>query len=332
MKESDIRPADLFNRYLALAERDAELLLEREAEFDRIACPACDGAGSHALEKGGYRYDLCHECGSLYLNPRPGPALLSEFYAEAESVRFWATDFYRATAEARRERMFRPRAKLAATLADEAGLPPDARLADIGPGYGIFLEEARALGRFGWIGGVEPAASLAQVCRDKGFSVLEVTAEAVPPGAIEADLATAFEVLEHVVVPLEFLEGVRSTLAPGGLALMTTLTVDGFDIQVLWEKSKAVVPPHHINLLSVKGYRMLLARAGLELVSLETPGELDLDIVGNTLKQNPDLDVGRFIRALAIDSSEQTRDLFRAFLQKSFLSSHIRMIVCRPHD
>ena len=72
--------------------------------------------------------------------------------------------------------------------------------------------------------------------------------------------------------------------------MFTTLTVSGFDIQVLWEKSKSVYPPHHINLFSIDGFRRLVERSGLNLVNLCTPVELDVDIVRNIYLEKSDIE------------------------------------------
>lgn len=329
MKETDIRPKQLFDRYLQLAAEDAARLAEDAAGFVAVPCPACGGEGADSFVKASYRYCECRQCGSLFLNPRPTPERMERFYAEAESVRFWSTDFYRQTAEARRVSMFRPRAEMAAEMAERLGLGANARLADVGAGYGLFLEEAAQLGRFGTLTAVEPAAELAAVCRDKGFTVVEKTAEAVADGEVAADLATAFEVLEHVNEPLGFLRAVGTLLAPGGVAILTTLTASGFDIQVLWDAAKGVYAPHHINLMSVDGIEALVRRAGLELVELATPGRLDVDIVANTLAERSDVTPGRFVTNLLAASAE-TRAAFQSFLAANRLSSHVRFVVRRP--
>ena len=54
---------------------------------------------------------------------------------------------------------------------------------------------------------------------------------------------------------------------------------DGFDLQMLWEKSSQISPPHHINFLSLNGFRSLFNRAGLKNIQLTTPGQLDVDIL-----------------------------------------------------
>jgi hypothetical protein len=150
----------------------------------------------------------------------------------------------------------------------------------------------------------------------------------VGEGEISAAFVTAFEVLEHVYNPSGFLSGVRRTMAPGGIFFFTTLTVTGFDIQVLWEYSKSVYPPHHINLLSPKGIRRLLERNGFEVMELTTPGELDVDIVRNIVIEQPRIAVSRFVRQI-ISSSDEVRSDFQSFLKRNALTSHMRVIAKR---
>lgn len=326
MKEHDIRPKDLFDRYLELARLDSDKLLERRSSFRHVDCPGCgENAPTAAFVKCGYEYVVCGSCGSLYLDPRPTPALMEEFYASAESVRFWSTDFYAKTEEARRERLFKPRAQAVSEIADRLGVPKDAALCDIGAGYGIFLEEVRSRGRFQSILGVEPAAALADACRRKGFATLEKTVEKVVPGEASSDLTTCFEVLEHVHSPVEFLKATRNLLKPGGRLIATTLVCTGFDIAVLWERSRSVHPPHHINLMSVKGLHRLFTRSGYTIESLDTPGRLDIDIVRNAALEDPKLPLPRFVRSL-LASDDATCGAFQEFLGANRLSSHVRIV------
>ncbi|MDA0747516.1 MAG: class I SAM-dependent methyltransferase [bacterium] len=326
MKEAEIRPQDLFKQYLALAREDAETFFDF-GRFVNVACPACGSVPSRpAFEKYGFQYVVCDHCGSLYNSPRPTPEMFEDYYKKGKAVEFWGSDFYRVTAESRREKMFRPRAELIAQLVKDQGGAARGTFLDIGSGYGIFGEEMRRLGCFEQVVGVEPSPGLAEICRGKGFEVIEKYAEDLSAEDADCRVAAAFEVLEHVFDPYTFLSGVRRVLKENGLLVFTTLTISGFDLQVLWQESNSIHPPHHINLLSVEGLQAVVERSGFELVELSTPGKLDIDIVSNALKDNPDLQLPGFVSYLLHHRGEKTRTEFQQFLQNHCLSSHVRVI------
>jgi 2-polyprenyl-3-methyl-5-hydroxy-6-metoxy-1,4-benzoquinol methylase len=326
MKEEEIRPLDIFNRYLELSRRDIARFFGDQSQFVEVTCPACGSEYREpGLEKLGFRYVYCKDCESLYLSPRPNAGMINRYYQESEAVRFWETHFFRKTAEARREKMFKPRARLIVDWADRVGIDRSATIVDVGSGYGIFLEEVSKLKRFRQTVGIELAPNLASVCRSKGFQIIEKPVEEIGEGELCAAFVTAFEVLEHVYNPSAFLGGVRRAMGPGGIFALTTLTSTGFDIQVLWEHSKSVYPPHHINLLSAKGMCQLANRNGFDVIEVTTPGELDVDIVRNIVNEDPEIGIPRFVRQI-ISSSDAVRSDFQSFLKRNGMSSHMRVI------
>ncbi len=327
MKEEHIRPARLFDRYLEIALDDAKELLSGATEFDDVACPGCAAAGvTERFDRHGFEYRCCAECRSLYLSPRPSEAQLGRFYSTSKAVAYFATHFYKETEDARRRELVRPKAEMTAEWARRLGATDC--LVDVGAGYGTYLEETRALGVFDQLRAVEPAARLAAVCRDKGFDVIELPAEAISE-PVGATCCTCFEVLEHVHDPLRLLGALKRIVRPGGMVLFTTLTASGFDIVELWRESKSVMPPSHLNLLTTTGLRRLVERAGLELVDLSTPGRLDVDILANALRDRPELPVSRFARQI-VEAPEPVRQRFQRFLQHSELSSHVRVVARHP--
>lgn len=326
MKESDIRPAGLFTQYLDLLRRDCIELRSAAGDFVTVPCPGCGTAHAEtAFEKDGFGYALCRVCGSLYISPRPSRDRLDRYYRESKAIRFWSTHFYRETADTRREKIFRPRAAVITGWLGRIGVDGDATVVDIGAGYGLLLEELSRLGTFRGLIGIEPSPDLAAVCREQGFRVIESTAESIAEGTVRADMATAFEVLEHVFDPAEFIRAAARCLRPEGLLLLTTLTVSGFDIQVLWQHSKSVSPPQHLNLLSLEGIRRLLTRTGLVIEELTTPGQLDVDIVRNAAAERPDIPLPRFVRTL-LAAGPACQEEFQAFLQRHSMSSHVRVV------
>jgi hypothetical protein len=137
---------------------------------------------------------------------------------------------------------------------------------------------------------------------------------------------TSFEVLEHVYAPADFLTSIHNLLLPGGLAVFTTLTISGWDLQVLWNQSKSISPPHHLNLLSIEGLEELVQRVGFGVVEIATPGELDVDIVRNMVAENPGLALPRFDSYLLRKRDGGTWQAFQEFLQEHRLSSHVRVV------
>jgi hypothetical protein len=112
--------------------------------------------------------------------------------------------------------------------------------------------------------------------------------------------------------------------------VFTTLTVSGWDIQVLWERSKSISPPHHINLMSTEGLARLVERTGLLVEEIATPGELDVDIVRNMLQEEPALPLPPFVRYMLQRRGPEAWADFQAFLRQHALSSHVRVTARRP--
>jgi SAM-dependent methyltransferase len=328
MKEREIRPEALLNRYLELSAQDAERCFTNEPRLP-LPCVACGAERStHQFEKNGFAYAQCSECDTLFQSPRPPIAAFEAFYRQSESSRYWAEVFFPAVAEVRREKIFRPRVERLAQLCADHGIDVT-RLIDVGAGYGIFLEEWCARFPAAELLAVEPSTSLANECRSKGFAVVEEIVENVVGHDDSADLVTCFEVLEHVYDPLDFVRVLAQLARPGGWVFLSTLGADGFDLQVLWDQSTQIFPPHHINFLSVNGFDRLFRRAGLVDVLVTTPGQLDVDIVRNAAAKNPQLLADqRFLRNLL--SNERTSAAFQRFLVDQRMSSHVWVIGRKP--
>lgn len=325
MKESEIRPEALLRRYLELSEHDATTCFGNESRVS-IPCVACGSPRvAQDFEKHGFAFSLCQDCGTLFQTPRPAQSAFEAFYQDSVSSNYWAEVFFPAVAEVRREKIFIPRVERLALMCKKQGLAVN-RLIDVGAGYGIFLDEWRKRVPETQLVAVEPSASMAMECRTKGFEVVESSAEEI---GVEyqntADLVVCFEVLEHVYEPLGFLKSLMRLSKPGGYVFLSTLCVDGFDLQMLWDKSNQIFPPHHINFLSVAGFEKLFERAGLGSVSITTPGKLDVDIVINAFTKDEDLLRGQdFIKRVL--SKEKTAKAFQNFISENCLSSHVWVI------
>ena len=320
MKESEIRPRELLERYLSLSGEDAQRFFSNGYR-ENVECVAC-GSDLAAVEftKQGFDYSRCRSCASLFVSPRPSAEQFHHFYQASPSSEYWAKEFFPVVAEARREKIFRPRVHELLKLCEAKNLQIR-QIVDVGAGYGIFLEEWRERVPEAELIAVEPSPELASVCRSKGLTVHESVLEEVDASNIQADLAVCFEVLEHVHNPYEFLTKMVRLVRPGGYLLISTLSIDGFDLQLLGAQSDQISPPHHINFLSVDGMRLLFRRLGMTDISVTTPGKLDVEIVRNAFnRKGYSAELPNFIKKIVFN--DELANKFQAFLASNCLSSH----------
>jgi SAM-dependent methyltransferase len=329
MNEQDIRKREVFDRYLEMVGQDISVFFSDKRDFVEIPCQACGTQDySFQFKKAGFDYVLCNVCSTLFVNPRPNSELLAKFYVESPSTSFWVNEFFKPVAEARREKIFRPRAEY---LARKYGSEPEWIIGDIGSGFGLFLEELSKI----WVGStmiaIEPSREMSEICRSKGFEVLPCAFEDVEGWNGKFDLLTSFELFEHVFEPEAFLRKAWELLRPGGRLFLTTLNGKGFDIQVLWEKSKSVAPPHHLNFFNPRSVKMLLDRTGFLAEEISTPGQLDWDIVEGMIR-NDGIDAGRFYNFLANEGTERCKKEFQEWITRNNLSSHLRLVARKGND
>jgi SAM-dependent methyltransferase len=327
LKEQDIRPKEVFDEFLRLAEEDAKKFFPN-SQRTNCNCPGC-GSSENELkfEKKGFNYCSCNHCDSLFVNPRPTKQAFDRFYKDGASTRYFANTFLPSVLESRRHAIFTPRVEQVYKIAANENIIPEV-IVEIGAGHGIFLEEWAKVHPNSDRRAVEPNPIMAQYCRDIGIKVLETTSEDAKEWLGIADIGVSFEVLEHVTDPLAFVCSLLKFIRPGGLLIATGLCGDGFDIRVLGKRSKSITPPHHINFCSIEGYEQLFSRAGFEKIKIQTPGKLDVEIVHNALKDNS-IELSDF-ENLLLRKKPKHLDNFQKFLSKNQLSSHCWIAAQRP--
>ena len=327
MKEFEIRPQQLFDTYLEISKKDIDIFFSEHDRFESIACPACLSTEMElSFIKYGFSYQTCTKCGSLFVSPRPTSEMINDFYKQSASSKFWAEQFFPRTAEARREMIFKLRAQVIGDIVSKYNAHKPVSIIDVGAGYGIFLEEIKKNKDFSEVYAIEPNIELAKCCRGKNIRVIEKPVEKVNKSEVQASVICSFEVFEHLYDPEAFIMSMKSLLKPGGLMVFTTLTISGFDLQILWDRSKSISPPHHINFFSTEGLKKLIKRCGLIELEISTPGKLDVDIVKNTYEEYPDLQLPRFLTYIFKNRDSITLNQFQSFLSANSLSSHARVI------
>lgn len=253
-------------------------------------------------------------------------APLKEFYVRSPSTRYWIEEFFKPVAEARREKIFAPRAAYVAKMLPEI---TNQRVGDIGAGFGLFLEELRRLWPRGDFVAIEPSPEMASICREKGLRVEESIFEELSILDGSFSLLTTFELIEHLHTPDLLVKKAFRLLRPGGYFLATTLNGEGFDIQLLWEKSRSVFPPHHLNFLNPDSLARLCRNAGFVVKAAETPGLLDWQIVENAWERE-EARFDRFWEYLAKFGTIDAKQDLQSWITKHRLSSHMRVLAQKP--
>lgn len=335
LREQDIRPAGLLAEYLRLSAEDGQRLLTETGDMENRSCPGCGEDGTTpAFDKNGFTLVRCIDCDSLYVNPVPSTEALASFYRDSPSADYWVNVFFPAVAEARRDAIYKPRAARIAEIAAANGVALK-RVTDVGAGAGLFLDEFSRLNSEAALFAVEPNAAHASALSEKGIETFEGFADAAAQDSAwkaTADVVTCFEVLEHVTEPVSLLSDLSRLVRPGGLIVVSGLSGSGFDIRVLGEQSKPVSPPHHLTFLSIDGAETMVKRCGLELLSVTTPGELDVDIIRNAALENPECVDDPAIRRLVLEADDDERQAFQQSLKESRQSSHMWIVARRPEE
>jgi 2-polyprenyl-3-methyl-5-hydroxy-6-metoxy-1,4-benzoquinol methylase len=330
LRETEIRPDHLMKEQAARFAADVANLLKHKSKFVEVPCPACgESKGQKTFEKFELQYLECAVCETVYISPRPTPPILEDFYANSENYAYWNKFIFPSSAEARRERIFRPRADRAFEMCQRHGLRRGGVLMEVGAGFGLFCEEIKKLGFFDRVIAVEPTPDLAETCRKKGLEVFEQPVEKVTlePGSV--NVIACFEVLEHLFSPREYLRSCASLLAPGGLIVLTCPNIKGFDIVTLREVSDTV-DVEHLNYFHPDSLSRLVRACGLDVLEVSTPGQLDAELVRKkALAGEFDLSGHPFLKQLLLDEWDRLGGVFQEFLAANQLSSHMWLVATK---
>jgi 2-polyprenyl-3-methyl-5-hydroxy-6-metoxy-1,4-benzoquinol methylase len=149
------------------------------------------------------------------------------------------------------------------------------RLLDVGCGAGTFLGVAK---RRGWeVNGLEISPILAQTCRrDTNASVTVGSFEDASMPAHSYDLITLWDVLEHVIDPILWIDKTSAFLRPGGIALICTPDEDSLLARTacaLYKLSWTVIrypalalhPPTHTYFFTRRSLTRLLEERSLRV-------------------------------------------------------------------
>ena len=248
---------------------------------ESVRCCVCGGSEAQTVARG-YDYEYrtsrdewtyvrCLECALVYLNPRPAVSELARIYPPSyysfdESKRGNPlVGFFRRRLEALKARAFE---KL-------LGNGPK-RILDVGCGDGRFLSVLRDFGPSNWeLFGIDIDERAIRLAAKRGIRAeLSRLEDYQPQSDAESpdsggrfDMIVQFQVIEHVSSPDEMVRKVKDLLVPGGLFVIETPDVAGWDEALfrdgLWGGYHI---PRHWNLFTPTNLARMLDGAGFEPV------------------------------------------------------------------
>lgn len=318
LKESAMRPTESYKKWLQILELELPRFFSKG--LVHVPCVGCGATRSKpAFTKFGFAYKQCLKCHSLFVSPRPSQESLDRFYKNSKALKFWRENIIPQTEDVRQTHQISPLQAWSKSIVKHRAaqfthaLDYEQKFLSIWDN--AFVSHLPALTHLSVTG---PTSVLPMVPIAK-----KVSLKSIKPRSV--DIITAFNVLDRAHDPQVTVKTFASLCRRGGILLLTTNTGSGFEYLVLGGHSSRLVPPDRLNLLTVEAITKLLTKHGFELLDVSTPGKLDVQIVHETFKENPQVVLGPFLEHLFRFRSALALESFQNFLQLNSMSAYLRI-------
>lgn len=258
--------------------------------WETTACPLCGEPHSTPILRatdllyqvpGEFTLARCDACRHVFLNPRPTPDCIGQFYP-ADYGPFRGSEIRGQRSAATGWRSWSWLRRLVLWWIDSRAAPiPNPRPSpltsrpkalELGCSHGAFLQQLRERG---WeCVGIEPAAEVASRVAERGFDVrvgsLESAVSADPqafePGSFDAIFA--WMVVEHLHDPVATLRLARELLKPGGTLSFSVPNFGYWERRAFGQFWYALQLPTHLQHFTSTSLRRLLEVSGFERLEL----------------------------------------------------------------
>ena len=323
--EIDLRPFDLFKRYIQLTEKDVDVYFPKHALKDS-PCPGCRGKnGKASFAKLGMQYVECPDCSTLYVSPRPDDAALNGYYAKSAARDYWRDELSKKTNRKRQDKIIMPRFDWILDSTQE-NLPEAEHIVDVNTEQYGYIDELLDNAFFTRKTLLNPRIRLDDAALSGRINILNASLDPAPLKN-GADVVSIFEVADNAGDVDALFAALRAMLKKNGLCFMTDILIYGFDLQNLWDKAENIFPPDRLNVFTVEGLRALFKRHDFECLEFSTPGILDVELVETAVRHNPEIKLSRPMEYMLRSRGAESKTLFQEFLQENLLSSYARIVL-----
>ncbi len=322
LSEAAMRPPALYKEWKNILKKEVGELWQITANLQKIDCPGCDSKNNQEIfTVFGVRYKKCEDCGTVFAATRPTRDNLRDFYHHSLAVKFWKEKIIPASQEKRQQYSHNPLLRWFLDIVRAHQVNKESVVVDYQPKFNSIFLSRQDLD-FTNINLVDP---LYVNNDDQAIKTCDKLDKIID----QVSVFTAFNVLDKEANPDEFLREVSDKCQKGGLFFLTANTISGLEYQVLGGQASRLVPPDRLNLLSVEAVEYLLAKNNFTVLDISTPGKLDLDIIINEYKENPDIILPEFIKYIIKHRDKSVCRSLQSFLQLNNLSSFLRAVAIK---
>lgn len=245
------------------------------------SCPVCSGdnfadlysiEGHRKFETHLYR---CSNCGAVFMDPQPTEEYLNWFYqniyysSEHRQKMGWDTEI--SSVNAGMLRNYETRMDLVESFVDQTRYPRGTLL-DVGCSTGHFLAEAQS--RYWTVAGIEISEDAAEEGQKKyGLDITQGELSDEMFDEETFDVVTAWDVIEHIPTPHEFMNNIRRVLKQGGLFVANTPNVNSTASFHSGSQWRHLDPPLHVILYDHISLRILLKMHDFEILKISSGSE-----------------------------------------------------------
>ncbi len=317
----DIHSPGVAEKFDELTLQDLERLLLKKNLFVDTGCPACHNLNvAQAFEYQSLNYRRCCACETLYISPAPTESAHLEYVVTSSAMAYWRDCMPEDMKKSRRP-MYQDRVEYSKSMFSKLGISPKVSL-EIGAGNGEFAEALSDATTIEQIVLLEPQElnlrnNNIQIIKG-GFEELECTQKLF-------DVIFAWEVLEHILEPDNFLRLIRIVLKPDAPLIFSTPNERSVETRELGTNSTNILFDH-VRLYNPTAIEALLKRNGFRVLELSTPGKLDTQRLVEMKAKSPDYFSHNPALNFILDRDDDVLESFQMFLQKSLRSSHMRVV------